>query len=258
MQLRIALASKIAALALLGVCIPIVALAQTPAPAPAPEPPPRLEVQAQAAALITTGNSVNRTIGTGGELVWRPEPWVVKVKAAYAQSEDDEVLSARSTMAEARGDRFLSARTSLFGQFGYLRDLFAGIENRSTITGGLAYKLIDHPQHKLTVDGGLGYQHEDVLDAETANSMIGTSGVAYRWAISKTSTLAEDFRYVQAFESIDNYKLDQSITLTASITSVLSLKVGNIIRYANEPVPGFETTDSITSVALVFSFKKPR
>jgi putative salt-induced outer membrane protein len=255
-QLRSALVSRIGGLVLLTLCVPIVAPAQTPAPAP--EPPPRVEVQAQATALITTGNSVNRTIGTGGELIWRPEPWVVKVKAAYAQAEDDDVLSARSTVGLGRGDRFLTVRTSIFGQFDYLRDLFAGIENRSTITGGLAYKLVDHPQHKLTVDGGLGYQHQDVLDADTDNSMIGTSGVGYRWEISKTSTLSEDFRYVQAFESIDNYKLDQSITLTASITSVLSLKIGNIIRFANEPVPGFETTDTITSMALVWSFKKPR
>jgi putative salt-induced outer membrane protein YdiY len=45
--------------------------------------------------------------------------------------------------------------------------------------------------------------------------------------------------------------------LTAAIASAFSLKVSNIVRYANEPVPGFESTDTITSVALVWTIKRP-
>ncbi len=246
-------AFQVSVLALIGLLVPIGALAQTP-PA-AHEPPPRLEVEAHVAALVTSGNATNRTFGIGGELVWRPEPWEVRAKAAYAQTEADEVLSARSTLAQIRADRFLTVRSSLYGEYVYLRDLFAGVENRSTATGGLAYRVIDHPAHKLTMDGGLGYEHQDSIDEESENLAIGTAGVAYRWHISETSVLSDEFRYIQAFESIDNWKLDQSVTLTAAITSVLSLKVANTIRYANEPVHGFETTDTITSLSLVFSFK---
>ena len=35
---------------------------------------------------------------------------------------------------------------------------------------------------------------------------------------------------------------------------IVSLKVSNVIRYVNAPVEGFETTDTITSVALVAKF----
>ena len=254
MPVRNIRASLVSVLALFGLLLPISARAQTPAPAD--EPPPRLEVEAHAAALLTSGNATNRTFGVGGELVWRPEPWVVKAKAAYAQTEAEEVLSARSTLAQIRADRFLTVRTSLYGEYGYLRDLFAGIENRSTVIGGLAYRLIDHPAHKLTVDGGLGYEHQDEIGEESENLAIGTAGAAYRWKISETSGLSEELRYVQAFESIDNWKLDQSVTLTAAITSVLSLKLANTIRYVNEPVLGFESTDTITSVSLAWSFKQ--
>jgi putative salt-induced outer membrane protein YdiY len=44
------------------------------------------------------------------------------------------------------------------------------------------------------------------------------------------------------------------IALTARIVSVFSLKVSNQLRFVDEPVPGFERTDSITSAALVFGF----
>jgi putative salt-induced outer membrane protein YdiY len=36
--------------------------------------------------------------------------------------------------------------------------------------------------------------------------------------------------------------------------TIFSLKVSNTIRYVNQPVPGFQTTDTITAVALVAKF----
>jgi len=59
------------------------ALAQTPAPAP-PEPPPRLEASAQFAFLDTRGNASAQSIGGGGEVVWRPDPWTYNAKAIFA------------------------------------------------------------------------------------------------------------------------------------------------------------------------------
>ena len=109
----------------------------------------------------------------------------------------------------------------------------------------------------MTIDGGLGFQHEGRVEQESEDVAIATGGVAYRWEISSTSALAEELRYVQALETMENWKLDQSISLIAAITSVFSLKFSNVVRYANEPVPGFESTDTITSVALVWTIKRP-
>jgi putative salt-induced outer membrane protein YdiY len=95
------------------------------------------------------------------------------------------------------------------------------------------------------------------VDEESENVAIATAGVAYEWEITGTSRLAEDLRYVLGLNSLENWKLDQSIALTAAINSAFSLKVANIVRYANEPVLGFESTDTITSVALVWTIKRP-
>jgi putative salt-induced outer membrane protein len=252
---RLRYRSTTAFIATLTFCSASVAFAQ--APKPADEPPPRLEGSAQAALLATTGNASAQSLGFGGDIVWRPLPWMLRAKAVFAQTETDDELSARSTVALFRTDRFLTSRTSLFGQYDYLRDLFAGIEQRSTIAGGLAYRLIPGPPHRLTIDGGLGFEHESRVDEESENVAIATAGVAYAWEITETSRLAEDLRYVPGLNSFANWKLDQSIALTAAISSAFSLKVANIVRYANEPVLGFESTDTITSVALVWTIKRP-
>jgi len=223
---------------------------------PPDEPPPRLEATAQGAILTTTGNASTSTVGFGGELIVRTDPWVYRTKVTFAESSDDEALKARSTVALLRADRTLSPRLSAFGQYDYLRDLFAGIEDRQTIQGGIAYLLVNRASHRLMIDGGFGYEHEGRLNAENSNSAVGESGVVYRWKIASTSELVEEFRASLPFANTAEWKLDQSIALTAAINSIFSVKVSNIIRFVNEPVPGFESTDTISTVALVMKLRR--
>src|SRR5829696_1534540 len=59
------------------------------APAPPPEPPPRLEASAQFTFLDTRGNSSSHSLGAGGDVTWRPDPWTYTAKAIFAQAEDE-------------------------------------------------------------------------------------------------------------------------------------------------------------------------
>ena len=72
--------------------------------------------------------------------------------------------------------------------------------------------------------------------------------------MSETAEITEDIRYEQSLEDGDQWRLDNTLALVAKINTIFSLKVSNVIRYANAPVEGFETTDTITSVALVAKF----
>ncbi len=94
--------------------LPCAAIAQPPNP----EPPPRLEASAQFTLLVTTGNATAEALGAGGELYWRPMPWVLKVKTTFAQTESDDVLDARSLVSLFRADRFVTTRTSFYSQYG--------------------------------------------------------------------------------------------------------------------------------------------
>lgn len=226
-------------------------------PAATDEPPPRFEASAQFSLLATTGNSEARSLGTGGEFAFRPEPWVLSGKAAYAESEADDVLDARSFVGLFRARRLVTDRLSVYGQYAYLHDRFAGVEARHTIDAGLSFAVLARAPQFLDLDAGFGYERESRVDADTERLAIFSGGALYRWEFSKTSVFREDFRYVQALDRASNWKIDQTVSLTATITSVFSLKISNIVRYVHEPVPDFEPTDTITTVALVWSFKRP-
>lgn len=235
-------------------CLPLPALAQAPPAAAAPPPPPKQEGSAEFAFVGTTGNASTQTIGLNGELIVRPEQWVITNKAAFIRNESESELTAQSFGYLFRAARAFSPRLSAFGEYGYFRDEFAGIAHRNALVGGVSYKIVDLPKHLFFADGGLGYINERRLKGDDVSSATWSLGAGYKWKISETAEFTEDFRMTGLFADASDWRILQAAAVTARLTKLFSLKVSNTIRYAHAPVPGFKDTDTNTSVALVAKF----
>jgi putative salt-induced outer membrane protein YdiY len=222
--------------------------------ATAPAPPPAREGKAEFALVTTSGNAKARTIGTSGEITLRPPSWVLLGKVGFVRQEADGVVSAKSLATLERLSRVLSPRLQAFGQHAYLRDLFAGVENRNSADGGLSYLLIQVGAHTLFVDGSLGYLNEDRTVEPGLSNPIAGAGSRYKFKLSETSDLTDDLAASFDLAEDGTWRLNHLIALTARIASAFSLKVSNQLRFVDEPVPGFERTDTITSAALVVGF----
>jgi putative salt-induced outer membrane protein len=225
-------------------------------PAAPPEPPPRLEASAQFTFLDTRGNSQSQSLGAGGDLTWRPDPWIYTAKAIFAQAETDDELSARSLAALFRAARKIDERLAVYGQYDFLRDVFAGVEQRHVVEGGVSYLAVDHTPHRLRLDAGLGYLHEERPEDDLDSATL-SLGAGYRLQLSATSDLTYQPRYLLPLADTGAWKFDQEAALTAALNTILSLKVTHTLRYANEPPEGFETTDRILTVSIVAKVKRP-
>jgi putative salt-induced outer membrane protein len=235
-------------------CLPLPALAQAPPAAAAPPPPPKQEGSAEFAFVGTTGNASTQTIGVNGELIVRPEQWVITNKAAFIRNESESELTAQSFGYLLRAARTFSPRLSAFGEFGYFRDEFAGIAHRNSLVGGVSYRIVDLPKHLFFADAGLGYINEQRLKGDDVSSATWSLGAGYKWKISETAEFTEDFRMTGLFADASDWRILQAAAVTARLTNLFSLKVSNTIRYSHAPVPGFKDTDTNTSVALVAKF----
>jgi putative salt-induced outer membrane protein YdiY len=242
----------LAALVMLAL-LPFRAFGQAAPPAP---PPPTFQGSAQFSFLNTHGNASSQSLGTGGDLVWRPTPWEYKSKVDFAQNDADGVLNARSLSATFRASRPLRPRVSGYGQYDFLRDLFAGVEQRHVVEGGLSYLAVDHQPHRLELDTGLGYIHESRLDS-TLNSASLSLGAAYQWTLSSTASVTYDPRFLIPFADTGAWKFDQKVSIAASLTKVFSIKVSHTVRYSARPPAGFKTTDTIMAVSLVAKLERP-
>jgi putative salt-induced outer membrane protein len=232
--------------------------AQTQPPAPAPEPPPpRLEASGQFAFLSTRGNADTQSLGAGGDLIFRPDPWTYRAKAVFAQTETEDEVSARSFAGLFRASRAVNTRLSFYGQYDFLRDVFAGVEQRHILEGGASYLAVDAPPHRLRLDAGLGYLYQEQPE-DHFDSMTLSLGAAYRLAISSTSELTYEPRFLLPFADTGAWKFDQNAALAVALNSILSLKVSHTIRYSADPPEGFDTTDTIMAVSIVAKLQRPR
>ena len=238
-------------------CIPaLVFLLVLPAlaAAQAPPAPPLVEGSVDFSFVSTTGNSDTLSMGLAGDVIYRPESWEIRNKAAFVRAETGNEVSAQSFAYLFRAARAITPRLAGYGQYGYTRDTFAGIEHRNEVIGGLEYQLVNRAPHSLKVFGGLGYVNEQRLTGDDVSTGALDTGWAYKWSLSKTAELTDDFRWDESFYDGSDWRIGHAIALTTKVASILSLKVSHTVRYMNFPPPGFEKTDTIAAVALVAKF----
>ena len=238
---------------LFGLC-PVLAGAQTPPAAGAPPPPPRWERKAELSLVSTGGNTDTQTLGLGASVIFRPGKWTTEARTAFVQSETDDIETAKSLVADFREAFAVTPRVEVFGRYGYLADEFAGIDHRSTIDGGVGYKVLVGPVHTLRLDAGLGYSHESRLVGDDLSFALANFGAGYKWQISKTADLTDSAIFTASFDDGDAWRFGNAFALTALLTQVFSLKLSHDVKVNNSPVEGFEKTDRLTSVALVAKF----
>jgi len=216
--------------------------------------PPRHEGTAEASFVGTTGNSSTQSVGFGAELIVRPGGWETRYKSAYVRSVVGGVIKAQTVTAAARAQRKFADRVSVFSQYGYLSNKFAGTLARHTADLGIAGTVIKRVGQSVTADAGFGYATDTRVGRPGVSTATAGAGVTYKWKVSTTADLTDDGRYVGSVPKGADWRYTNVLALAARINSALSLKVSNTVRYVNVPVTGFESTDVITAVAIVAKF----
>ena len=100
----------------------------------------------------------------------------------------------------------------------------------------------------------MGYANERRVIGDTLSNAVFTAGAGYKLKLSSTAELSDDARAIVSLEDGDEWRAENIAALTAKLTTLLSLKVSNTIRFVNVPTIGFEQTDTVTAVALVAKF----
>ena len=129
-----------------------------------------------------------------------------------------------------------------------------GIEGQEIAEAGGIYKLLTGPRHSLSVSAGFAYTWEQRLIPPDLNFAGASAGFAYGWKISPTAEFTEEFNYLYDFEDSSDWRVNNAVSVSASITKVLALKLSHQLVYLNSPVPGKKSTDTTVLATLVAKF----
>ena len=76
-----------------------------------------------------------------------------------------------------------------------------------------------------------------------------------RLPFGATGDTMQRFTFYPDFSDTSAYRSEGEITAQAALNARLALKLGYLIRFANNPVPGFKKTDNTTTASVVVRWK---
>ena len=240
-----------AVLVVIGLAAAPAAFAQTPAPAAETSPRPWTG-EASVSYVQTTGNTENQTLGAGLKAAWQSAPWKVSLAASYLRAEAANAETARKATAALRGEYDFTPRVGVYAQESYLRDRFAGIASQWISEAGGVYKLLIGPVHALSFSAGLAYTSEQRLPPDSDRRFAGaTAGLSYKWKISSTADFGEDAVYLASFKNSRDWRFNNAVSLSVSMTKVLAVKLSHQLTYLHLPATGKKATDTTLLASLV-------
>jgi putative salt-induced outer membrane protein len=145
-----------------------------------------------------------------------------------------------------------------YGGARYEEDEFSGFEHQGVISTGVGRKFIDNDTTKLAGQVGVGYKFYrevdqiGVPDGEKGIEVAGVSSLDFSHQL--TSTTAVFNRFSGEFASDNNF-LQNELGLSVKMTDRLALALAYAVRHNTDPPAGFEKTDTLSTINLVYEVK---
>jgi putative salt-induced outer membrane protein YdiY len=247
------------ALALLAITLSIAtapsARAQTLPDLPPPPALPLWDVQIGASFVGTNGNSDTATTGLDFTSHRRGAVWHLESAATAVRTSSDDATTAERYAGMFQAQRTLLPIVGLSTGVHLERDRFSGLDARSILDGGLSWALVHHP--KWTLDGvsSIAWLHESRAAGGEVSDPIGVLQLLSRIPIGAAGDTTQRFTYYPNFKTASAYRSEAEFTMQAAMNAHLALKIGYLLRYSHNPVPGFRTTDNTTTVSVVLRWK---
>jgi putative salt-induced outer membrane protein len=250
----------------LSALTPVVALCDD-----APPPPPPQDVwtgKGQAGYTAAQGNTEAKSANAALDMAYLDGPWNHMFHLGGLYGQNTGYVSAERWDTLWQTNYSFTPDLYTFGALRYAHDLFSGFDYQASASAGLGYKFINTNTTKLSAQVGAGYQ---VLRPEDINKdgagevisrylqpsqsgVIGTAGVNYSQALTKTTTLS-DILLVNS-GSI-NTLTTNTLALAVKMSTKLALSLGyNVQDNTNPPpsIPRLKKVDTLETVNLVYSF----
>lgn len=240
---------------ILSVLAPLaVALAQTSvlsAQAAAPDP---LRLEADLGLVNTAGNSEVTTLNAGEKLTGTHQRFTFTQRFAviYGRTGDSTITNQWKT--SLRLDYGFTARLGTFVRGGFERNTTAGIARRFEESAGLKAVVLERDRTTLESELGAAINQQTSTTDVTQNFASGRAAVLFRQYVTEVAFLTEDLEVLPNLDDTDDVRVNSETSLTAPISSRISVKLTYTVKFDNVPQPGFEKTDRIFSAGIQLVF----
>jgi len=218
-----------------------------PAPAAAPD---STHLTVDLRYVSAAGNARSTTLSTGDKLTHWAGPWTLSQELQVIYGKNDSTTVANFYHAALRAAYAASPRFSGVGYVLWERDTPGGIVRRFEEGLGVAYKALDLPHDKLSVEAGptlVQERHAPQTDQSFAAARLAG---AYHHLFEKKAVFEQLVEFLPNLQQTTDYRFNAKSTLSVPLSGVFALSVSYDLRYTHLPPAGRQTTDSFLTAGL--------
>jgi putative salt-induced outer membrane protein len=214
--------------------------------------------------LFASGNTESKSANTKIDLAHEGSRWRNKLYFSALYGENAEFATGERYEAQYQADWKINDRLSWFGRLRGEQDRFSGFAYQTTLATGATFLIIDSPATEFDISIGAGYRRlqsqillksdaGEVLariDGDIERDPVATLTSKYEHAFTENTKLTNK---LLAESGADDTAVQNDIELSVSMTTAFALAVGFGVRYNTDPPPLAESTDTVTTVNLVYN-----
>lgn len=205
--------------------------------------------------IATSGNTETTSVKGKVAIKHELEKWKNNYMFDALYNKDDESTTANRWFASAQGDYKLNeADSALFVYGSYEDDKFSGFDYQSTIAVGYSDKLFNNEQSFLSYNIGPGYNVSENNAGDKQEAGIVRLAAEYQYKFSDTAKFTQLLSTEAAIGSGKNTRSKSETSISAKLMGNLSMKAAYTITNNSEAPEGSESTDTVTSITVVYMF----
>lgn len=146
----------------------------------------------------------------------------------------------------------MNERSSWISSLRYERDDFAAYDYQATIAVGYGHKFIDTDDTRLATSIGPGYRRARYASTQAIESeMIARGTLEFAHQLTETTQFTND---LLVESGSDNTFAQNDLGVAVAINASMALKVGLQARHNTQTEPGRKSTDTLSTLNLVYKF----
>jgi putative salt-induced outer membrane protein len=223
----------------------------------------QLKAKAEAGVVASRGNTDTDSANVKAEVQREFIVWKHALGLAGVYASDETGATGQRWEARGQSDYKFHPKGFWFGSARYEQDRFSGFEYQATLGTGLGWHFFDDEKTKLSAQLGAGYKSSRTRVALADDGVTPILPMLQEELIGQVTAnldrvLTDTTRVIDKFlleSGNENTFVQNDLSLEVRIMNSLALALGYSVRYNSAPPPGFEHTDTLTTLNLVYELK---
>lgn len=210
--------------------------------------------------IINTGNAENSTFGGNALVSYKYDRNMFSWTTDGSYGRATDALGIASTNARnwntgLRYDRFITDPLSVYA-LGFIgENKPAGFDSRFGAATGVAYTFFDNEDvNALRGEAGYHWAHEERVAAADADIHSARLFAQYTHKLNENVYFGQDVESLFNLQESDDIRVNTLTSLILKLSEKVGFQVGYQVRFDNDPVAGFEKTDTQTQMGLSVNF----